>query len=286
MPLHHAKFLGMAALLTALANACSDGQGNGGTAGNAGNYDAFGGGSSAGASGGVAGESAGGEAGARTSTPVWNEYSQRLELACSGPFGEGAMIFRADRAQLTPQQLEQLNLLRAGAVQSEPSGSDNSSCRVSITSDTGAVSQYAAGAGNHEYPALELPSLEPLLDSIPCKFLPTDGPPPPLTASASCWHGVSTTAIETHQGLELSQAGRSYHIELDHCAASANADSVMLRVFGTDPETPIAVGAPVAVAGSDATCVVLDVEVSQPITADLVIAANGVDPYGLYYQFR
>ena len=227
-----------------------------------------------------------GEAGAMGGVDApWNEHSRHVELDCFDYFN-GSMLFEADRAELTAEQLRLFDGLRV-TESSDRCAEDELGCGFAITDDRGEVTLYAADRLDAfcgvDMPVLSYASVGPLIDALGCKFsLASAGP---LSASPGCFHGLhaSSTAAVVHQQLTLSEANRSYHVELVHCLSG----TVTLQLFAADPAAPIAVGMPIANPGPMGVCAALDVEVQAPMTADLVITTSDmVDAGDLYLNFR
>ncbi|HEY0463289.1 MAG TPA: hypothetical protein VGC79_03730 [Polyangiaceae bacterium] len=240
--------------------------------------------------GGSAGEAAAGATGEVADAgamgmlePPWNEHSRHVELDCFG-FFKGSMSFEADRDELSAEQLRSFEGLQP-AESNDECRSDELGCGFAITSDRGEVTLYAADEDDAFCglaPALSYASVEPLLALLRCKFALQSAAP--LAASTGCLHGLhaSTSAAVIHQQLSLSEANRSYHVELVHCLSG----EVTLELVGGDPSFPLAVGMPVVSPGPKGACVALDVEVPRPITADLVITTSALsDPADFYLNF-
>lgn len=230
---------------------------------------------------GMGGSADGGVAGL-LDTP-WDERSQRVELRCFG-FFEGTMRFRADRAQLSAEQLQLLEGLRFG-----PPGAtclaDGMSCDVAITSDRGEVTHFDTVQGdspcNRLEPGLAYASFQPLLDQIDCKFsLQSKNP---LFPSEGCLQGFSATGT-VRQQLMLADAKRSYHVELEQCSSRMRPDQYTLELYGADPSVPLAVGKPIADPDMRGACLAFDVEVETATLAELVITTPS--GYDFYLSFR
>lgn len=213
----------------------------------------------------------------------WNEHSQHIELDCFD-YLNGSMLFEADRAELSAEQLR----LFAGLQLTESNDEcalDELGCGFAITNDRGEVTLYAADALDSfcgVAPALGYASVAPLLDGLGCE-LALDGTRP-LSASSGCFHGVQASATEAvvHQPLSLSEAHRSYHVELIHCLNGM----ATIELLGADPAVPLAVGMPPEIPGPRGACASFDVEVQTPITADLVIRTSESNFSEFYLNFR
>jgi len=214
----------------------------------------------------------------------WNGHSQHVELDCFG-FFKGSMLFDANRAELSAEQLRLFNGLRQTQSNDECSA-DELGCGFAITNDSGEVTVYAADEYDEfcgATPALGYSTVQPLLDALGCKFALESAAS--LSASPGCFHGIhaSTTAAVIHQQLSLSEADRSYHVELVHCLSG----TVTLELRGADPSVLLAVGMPVADPGPSGICATFDVEVQTPTTADLVITTTALsDAVDFYLNFR
>ena len=240
--------------------------------------------------GGSAGEGGtAGEAGtAGLFDPPWNEHSQHIELRCFAYF-IGSMEFSAERSELSAEQLQVLaglRQIRPNAVCAE----DQLGCNVAITGDRGEVVNYTADEleafCGESTPALAYASFAPLLATLGCKFAKESAQA--LSPNANCFHGLFSGGPSTiHQQLSLSEANRSYHVELDDCAAKSRAGRVTLELFGADPSIPLAVGTPVAAPGPRGTCLAFDLELEAPVIADLVITtAASFGPGDFFLHFR
>jgi hypothetical protein len=279
----------------------SEGSSRGTSAGAAGNASAGAGGDAgadatdAGSGGGSAGDpsaaGSAGEAGDAGSSSVlerpWNEQSQHVELNCFAYFS-GSMRFSADRAQLSEQQIQLLAGLRP-APANDQCWEDELGCQLAITSEGGEVIEYTADEKDalcNRSPALAFASVSPLLDSLGCKYAKEDASA--LSASSGCFHGffASGSAV-IEQQLALSEAHRTYHVELDRCSSSTRAGRVTLELRGADPDVPLAVGLPVAEPGPNGTCLAFELEVQTPVTATLVITTTeSFGPGDFYLNFR
>ena len=241
------------------------------------------GGSDGEAAAGATGEA--GEAGAASLVDApWNEHSRHVELDCFA-FFKGSMLFDADRSELSAEQLRLFDGLRP-APPNDHCSADELGCGFAITNDRGDVTFYAADeldAFCGATPALSYASVEPVLDGLGCKFALESAAS--LSASTGCFHGFHTSraAAVIHQPLSLSEAHRSYHVEVVHCLSG----TVTLELVGADPSVPLAVGVPVANPGPRGVCAAFDVEVPTPLVADLVITTSAQSDAGDFYlNFR
>jgi hypothetical protein len=227
---------------------------------------------------------AAGEATVGVSDTPWNAHSRHVELDCFG-FFKGSMLFDADRAELSAEQLRLFDGLRE-TQSNDQCSADELGCGFAITNDSGDVTVYAADEFDEfcgASPALGYSTVQPLLAGLGCKFALESAAS--LSASPGCFHGIhaSTAAAVIHQQLSLSEANRSYHVELVHCLAG----TVSLELLGADPAQPLAVGTPIADPGAKGACVGFDVQVQSPITADLVITTtSSADAVDYYLNFR
>jgi len=236
---------------------------------------------------GEAGAGATGETGDAGAAAVldapWNEHSQHVELDCFD-YLNGSLLFEADRAELSPEQLRLFDGLKL-AESNDRCAQDELGCGFAITDDRGEVTLYAADAFDSfcgVAPALSYASVAPLLDGLGCQLALDDKKP--LAASTGCFHGVQAgaSAAVLHQPLSLSEAHRSYHVELVHCLSGM----ATLELLGADPGVPLAVSRPPESPGPRGACASFDVEVQTPITADLVIRTSEANFSEFYLNFR
>jgi len=272
--------------MTGIALACdstdapSTGENTGGSSAGHGAADAGSGGDGDQAMGGGAGQGGdGGLAGAAGEVVLqpWSDDSSHLDVRCNS-FFDGTMEFRADRAELSAEQLGLLTGLR-GVALSDRCLQDELNCEVSIVdSDRSSASYIASEEDGSCAPssalAIAFLSLKPFLDTVPCRYGKHDDAPP-IGADARCLQGLFTpfggTTIE--QVLELTEPGRSYHVELDECSGAQQVTELSVQLFD-DANKVIATGTPVATPGPDGACLALDVSVDTATNARLVVTTT------------
>lgn len=238
--------------------------------------------------GGYAGES-GGEV---SEDPPWNEHSRELSLVCMAYMGSNWMSFRADRDQLSAEQLASLAKLERSSEVGR-CGADYASCAVAITDDRGKVDLVSGGpCGFRPWDA----GLRQLFETVDCGFESTaevdlDLPPKVYSAVRGCSPSLFRSSPE--KLLDLAVPGRLYHVELNHWDLGSfpppRLDQMPeMQLFGSDPNVPIATGTPVMITGPDLVSVVLEVQVDEPVVARLVVspASGTLWPYLPSFQFR
>jgi len=232
----------------------------------------------------------GGQAGAGGAAPVrfWTEETQRIEITCFG-FSAGYAIFRADRSQLSNEQLALLAPSAGLPGSTYDSNDDGIHCVVTTTDSSEQQRQFVfdggpgwftsetirveeGGAGGeggvgevYEYPVQSL---------LGCEFRhPSfDSERDPFPANPFCLRPIETEAKEKRIGLELASPGR-YRVELLHCTQSSLGNPTV-ELFGADPETPLATGVVPDDPGADQVCVVLDAQVDAKVVGRLVIRSQ------------
>lgn len=245
----------------------------GGSGGDAGNDDTAGG----------AGQA--GEAGAIELPAPWDEHSRHIELDCFAYF-DGSMRFKADRAQLSAKELHLLAGLRS-VRPGDACAEDQLRCHVAVTSDSGEVAEYVADELNAfcdgSEPAIAFDSLAPFLAETDCSFARYESAGP-RAPSEGCFHGrFADSASVTDEELELAEAGRPYHVEVEY---SGTRCEVTLELKGGDPSVLLAVGTSLE-RETSGKVIGLDVEVQTPITAHLLITRSAGCPAGDFYlNFR
>jgi len=274
----------------ALPGAGSGGKGGGGTIAGSGGSSAGGvpgGTSNAGDSG--DGNAAGdaGSAGAGDPLPQpWTDQSDHIELLC-GSFFEGSLGFRADRATLSAQQLQILAAL-TGLANNEVCSEDELRCEVSIRDAAGQTVSYVSDEAdalcNSSEPGLAFQPLIPFLNTLDCLYGKGDGQIP-LPPDSRCLQGLFTpsggTTIE--RTLDLQEPGRSYHVELNHCAGSNQAGQVSMQLLSSTSQV-IATGTPVATPGPDGACLALDATVTVAGEAKLSVTTTAAfSPAGDFF---
>jgi hypothetical protein len=217
--------------------------------------------------------------------PPWDSSSQSIELSC-GSFFEGSAIFRAERSELTREQLELLGSLE---VTDGDDGCllDARSCLVTITSSAGAATQYRATerdktCGDESKPWLSFSTLAPLLETLHC-YYSKQGVDNPLLANPLCLTGMFSPSggATVHRRLHVDEPQRSYHVELNHCLEPNRVGQIQMTLTvdgqtmrGAEPSAP----------GEDDTCLAIDF--TPTTTGDLDLAVTTTPsflPAGDYY---
>jgi hypothetical protein len=184
------------------------------------------------------------------------------------------MDFRADRTELSAEQLQIASSLKTAQGVSS-CWQDTFGCSVRITDGAGAVAAYLVEEHNSRcsstLPVIDYATVKPLLATIPCTYGRRTGVA--AVPDARCINGLYSEPT-IHEMLVLSSAARTYHVDLVYCSAASRAAHVGMKAFGSDPTTPIAVGAAAAVAGPDGACLALDIASPTVPSADLVITTT------------
>lgn len=225
-----------------------------------------------------ANENGGGSSGGVAAVRFWTEATQHIELVCFG-FIAGEAMFRADRAELS---VEQLQLLASHTGLPGSTYDDNDDAIHCVVTTTDAQNQQAQFTIEGRYSSLI--SDEPIFGEggaagdvvddvqtvLGCEFrdqFTTGGRPIP--ANPLCVQSIAPDVGTTRFGLDLAIPGKPYHIELVHCTPKG-LEGTTVELFGTDPATPIATGVTPDNPGRDRACLVFDVQVAAPIVGRLV----------------
>lgn len=279
---------------TSESNECGGslaGGGSGNAAGASGHAESGAGGGALGGTGGELGgdAGAGGEAGTGGAAGVqfWTDATQHIEIACFG-FGLGYAQFRAERAQLSVEQLTLLARQTGLPGSTDDSNDDGIHCLVTTRDAQARQRVFTIGRPS------ELIADEPSLGEggaagtngdgsfrttlLGCEFrseAPEEvlgGRPPPLSANPLCVRELSPDGKVSTFAFDLAQANRPYHLQFVDCAGQSFAN-VKVELFGADPSTPLAVGAAPAEPGADQSCLELDAQVAAPAVARLVFTS-------------
>jgi hypothetical protein len=227
-------------------------------------------------------------AGCAHSEDPWDASSQRIEVSC-GSFFEGAMLFRADRSELTSEQLSLLDRMET-VDGNDQCIEDERSCQVTVTDRNGVKRAYVAtgddatcgNAGDY----IRYASFEPFMGTVHCRWGKLDDQSA-VAADPLCLQGMFSPSRGTtvHRSLHVAEPIRSYHVELDHCIEPNRLGQISMelevdgkRIAGAAPASP----------GEDEACLALDFTPSTAGDLDLVVTTTpGFLPAGDYYlQFR
>src|SRR4051794_4953515 len=163
----------------------------------------------------------------------WDASSQRIEVSC-GSFFEGAMLFRADRSELTSEQLSLLN--RVETIDgNEQCSEDTRSCRVTVTDRNGVKRAYVATEGDAtcgkagDY--LRYTSFEPFMGTLHCQYGKL-GDHSAVAADPQCLQGMFAPSggSTVHRSLHVAEPIRSYHVELDYCSEPNRLGQISMEV--------------------------------------------------------
>ncbi len=313
----------LGALILGVALGCNDGDelGEGGANAGAAGSSGHGGGAHAGAAAaGASGAGVSGEGGARdgdtpagaggelnvggdtseggeggeggvASVHFFTDATQHVEIACFG-FFDGYATFRADRAQLSADQLELLGAQVGVPGSTYDDNDDGIHCVVTTTDARSRERQFVLGAdsaliefetstggagagagaggdsGQSDASLLGCEFRDPFADDT------AHGDHTPIPANPLCVREIWPDGTESRFPLALAMTAKPYHIELIHCTAQSLARTTV-TLFGADPETPLAVGTTPADPGPDQTCLVLDAQVDAPAVGHLVFTSPG-----------
>jgi len=218
----------------------------------------------------------------------WVASSQRIEVSCGSHF-DGRTRFRADRSELTSEQLSLLD--RVETIDgNDQCWEDTRSCRLTVTDRSGAKRDYfaieddATCGGASDY--VRYASLEPFIETLHCQYSKLGGDSA-VEADPLCLQGMfsgSQGSTERRQ-LRVAEPSRSYHVELDHCIEPNRLGQISMelevdgkRIAGAAPES----------AGNDNACLELDFTPSAAGDVELVVTTTASFlPAGDYYlQFR
>ena len=239
--------------------------------------------------GGDAGEGGAAGAGGAAAVPFWTDATQHLEIACFG-FFDGLATFRAEREQLSAEELELL-ATQSGVPGSDFDGNDDQiHCVVTTTDARDQERQFtidtssdligrATSIGGEGGATGDSEGIANAL--LGCEFHhPFSGPNrPPFSANPRCLRDVWPEGESSSYGLDLTTAGKPYHVELVHCSQKSLA-GITVALFGGDTTTPLAVGVAPAEPGPDQACLVLDAQVAAPVVAQLVFTAPSASHTG------
>ncbi|HET7541440.1 MAG TPA: hypothetical protein VFK05_16305 [Polyangiaceae bacterium] len=219
---------------------------------------------------------------------IWDSSSQRIEVQC-GSFFEGATAFRADRSELTSEQLSLLD--RVETVDgNDRCVEDARSCHVTVTARNGAKRDYLATQDDatcgsaRDY--IRYASFEPFIESLHCQYSKQEDQSP-VAADPLCLQGMFSPSGGTtvHRLLHVEERSRSYHVELDHCIEPNRLSQISMEL---EVDGELIAGAAPASPGEDEACLALDFTPNTAGEFDLVVTTtSSFLPAGDYYlQFR
>ena len=219
---------------------------------------------------------------------IWGASSQRIEVKC-GSFFEGTTAFRADRSELTSEQLSLLDRLET-VDGNDQCLEDARSCDVTVTDRNGAKRGYFATADDatcgsaRDY--IRYTSFEPFIGTLRCQYSKVDDHSA-VAADPLCLQGMFSPSRGTtaHRLLHVAEPFRSYHVELDHCIEPNRLGQISMEL---EVDGKLIAGAALASPGEDEACLALDFSPSAAGDLDLVVTTtSGFLPGGDYYlQFR
>lgn len=300
------------ALLLGVALGCNDGDepGNGGMNGGTAGSPGHSGGASAGAaSAGASGSGSAGEGGSRdddtpggaggelnvggdasqggeggeggvASVHFFTDATQHVEIACFG-FFDGFATFRADRSQLSAEQLPILGAQTGVPGSTYDDNDDGIHCVATTTDAQSQNLEFVVSASSQ--PLIEVQpsngeggaggdSGQSRASLLGCEFRSPYAADPPISANALCVREIWIGSKDSRYSLALSTPGKSYHVELTDCTAQTLGQTTV-ALFGADPETPLAVGTAPTDPGPEQSCLVLDAQVELGVTGHLVFTS-------------
>jgi len=218
----------------------------------------------------------------------WVASSQRIEVSC-GSFFEGSTRFRADRSELTSEQLSLLDRVET-TDGNDQCWEDTQSCRITVTDRDGSTHGYIAREGDATCGGsadfIRYTSFEPFLETLHCQYAKLDAQSA-VAADPLCLQGMFTPSggATVHRLLQVAEATRSYHVELDHCIEPNRLGQISMKL---EVDGKVIAGAAPASPGKDKACLELDFTPSTAGEFDLVVTTTSEFlPAGDYYlQFR
>jgi hypothetical protein len=200
----------------------------------------------------------------------WNDDTQHIEIACFGFFA-GYATFRADRVQLSADQLALLANAQGVPGDKYDDNDDRIHCVVTRTDAAGQQRKFTIDQGRDS----SLFAAEPRGDNnylstvLGCEFHAPWPGPYAFSANPLCLHDLLVPAGASSYDLDLPTPGKTYSVQLTQCAGRPIDQK--LELFGGDPSTPIAIGVPPSSPGPDQVCLVLEAQVDMPIVGRLVL---------------
>jgi hypothetical protein len=195
---------------------------------------------------------------------VWKADSRHLEVVLSSAFSFGVLRLRADRKELSAEDLTKLEML--ALVDPAPGClEDADSYQISVTGADGTVATYRAnvgdGACSDPRPLVAYSTFEPLRQAIPClspKLIPGPWRIPTLVPDARCRDEMQMNEGTTSVPFEIGVAGDTRHIELDQCDGAGRAESLHAAILLANGTEPLAQATAPANPGPDHTCLQID----------------------------
>ena len=135
-----------------------------------------------------------------------------------------------------------------------------------------------------ERPGARVSATDSLLNTLGCAYGKSDGQIA-VPADSRCLQGLFTPSAGTtiERTLDLSEPGRSYHVELNHCAGTNQTGQVSMQLLSSTSQV-IATGAPVAAPGPDGACLALDATVTVGGEAKLSVTTTATfSPAGDFF---
>ena len=202
-----------------------------------------------------------------TPTPLWRQDSQTIDVSCFA-FFQGSMRFRANRDQLSADQLALLSNLRAIDAKDQCL-EDGMECAITVVQGDGQSTEMDAVAGDtncgQPRQVIAFDSFAPFLDTVDCQHakdltFATPDRPKSVSPDPRCYNGLfvggggDTIAV----ALDVPDATSPRHIELDWCNQPGRIGKLRFSVFESDGITLLGSSVAPDSPGVDGTCATLD----------------------------
>jgi hypothetical protein len=221
---------------------------------------------------------------APTPTTLWRQDSQTIDMSCFA-FFQGSMRFRANRNQLTADQLALLSNLRAVDAKDECL-EDGMECAITIVQADGQATKMDALAGDFNCgqprQVIAYDTFLPFLHTVDCQHakdltFATLDRAKPISPDPRCYNGlfVGGGGGAISVALDVPDATSPRHIELDWCDQPGRIDKLHFSVFESDGTTLLGSSVAPACPGVDGTCATLDLTFPHAGSFELGVA---VDP--------
>ena len=222
-----------------------------------------------------------GGAGGAASVHFWTESTQHIALECFGYF-DGFATFRADRAQLSSEQLELLSTEKGVPGSTYDGNDDRIHCVVTTTDARGAERQFTINDPDYLIGIADVggdagAADGPVSSLLGCEFrhpFSNHEEDHAFSANPLCVREIWLESTTSGFGLKLATAGKPYHIELVNCTKQELGETTVVELFGADLNTPLAVGKTPDDPGPDQACLVLDAQVEAEVVGWLVFSTR------------